>query len=66
MGLRDMNFAGFPAIRTIIFAIHAQANALLSLAVAAIAIAQAFILRQIALRTQDDALHVLPSLFRRI
>jgi hypothetical protein len=66
MGLRYVDFAGFPAIRTIVFAIHAKANTFLSLAVAAIAVAHALALRQIALRTQNNILHVSPSSLRRI
>jgi hypothetical protein len=50
MGLRYVNFARFAAIGTIVFAVHAKADTLLSLAVTAIAIAQAFAFRQIALR----------------
>jgi hypothetical protein len=65
MSLHYVNFARFPAIWTIVFAILAESNALLSLAVAAIAVAQALILRQIALRTENFALHDVPSPFLR-
>jgi hypothetical protein len=53
MGFGHANFARFPAIRAIVFAIHAEPDVLLALAVAAIAITQALALRQVALRTQN-------------
>ena len=55
-----MNFASFPAIRTIIFAIGTKTDAKLSLAVVAIAVARALLFRLIALRTQDYNLHGMP------
>jgi hypothetical protein len=42
------NFARFPAIRAIIFAVHAQADVLLALTVAAKAVALALALRLVA------------------
>jgi hypothetical protein len=59
------NFASFPAIRTVIFAVHAEADTLLALAVAAIAVAFAPLFRQVALRTEDRGLHILPLPLRR-
>jgi hypothetical protein len=52
-----VNFAGFPAIRAIIFSVHAETNRMLSVAVAAITIANALTFREVALRTQNRALH---------
>jgi hypothetical protein len=64
IGLNHANFAGFPAVRAIIFAVHAQPNAMLPLAVAAILIALASAFLLIALRTKNGALHRLPSSVR--
>jgi hypothetical protein len=65
MELRYVDVARFPAIGTVVFSIHAKANIMLSLAIAAIAVAHALVFRQIALHAQDHGLHVLPSSFRR-
>jgi hypothetical protein len=65
IGSGHANFASFPAIGTVVFAVHAQAYALLPLAVAAIAITLTICLRQVALRTENGALHILASRLRR-
>jgi hypothetical protein len=65
MGLDHAYFAGFPAIRAIVFAVHAQPNAVLPLAIAAIAIACAFAFRLVALGTMNGTLHYLPSSKRK-
>jgi hypothetical protein len=62
MGFHYMNLARFAAIGTVVFAIHAKANTFLPLAVAAIAIARALPLRQIALATENRGSHILPLL----
>ena len=49
IGICYADFAGLPAIRAIIVAIGAEADILHSLAVAAVAVALALTLRQIAL-----------------
>jgi hypothetical protein len=59
--LGHADFAGFPAIRAVVFAIHAEPDALQALAVAAIAVTFARTFRQIALRTENRGLHILPS-----
>ena len=59
------NFTSFPAIRAVVFAVHAETDTLLALAVAAIAVAFAPFFRQVALRTQDRGLHILPLPLRR-
>lgn len=61
-----MNFTCFPAIRTIVLAIHAEANAFQTLAVTTIPVALAFALGLVALRTENGALHILPSSLGRI
>lgn len=66
MCLGYVNIARFAAIGAVVLAIHAEANTLQSLAVAAIAVARALALRLIALRAEHDGLHVVPSPFRRI
>ncbi len=60
--LGHANFARFPAIRAVVFAIHAQADILQPLAVAAIAVALALLFRQVALRTENCGLHILLGL----
>ena len=65
IGLGDADFASFPAIRTVVFAVHAEADVLLPLAVAAVAVALARALRQVALRTENGDLHILASSSRR-
>jgi hypothetical protein len=52
-----VNFARFPAIRAVVFAIHAQADAILSLAVAAIPLALTLVFLLIALGTDNHDLH---------
>jgi hypothetical protein len=64
IGLGHTDFAGFPAIRAIIFAVHAQAHAVLSLAVATVPVALALALLLIALRTKNGGLHPVPSFVR--
>lgn len=56
-GISHADFAGFPAVRAIILAVHAQADVVLALAVATIALATALGLGLVALRTQDCAFH---------
>jgi hypothetical protein len=56
--LRHANFARFPAIRAIVFAVHAEADIMQRLAVAAIAVALALLFRQVALRTENCGLHI--------
>ena len=53
------NFARFPAIRAIVFAVHTESDALLALAVAAITVTLARALGQVALRTENCGLHIL-------
>jgi hypothetical protein len=65
IGLGHADFASFPAIRAVVFAIHAESHTLLALAVAAVAIARALSLRQVALRTENCGLHIFPSPLRR-
>jgi len=60
MNLYNVNVARFPAIGAIIFAVHAKADALLPLAVAAIALTLALVLLLIALGTENHALHRVP------
>jgi hypothetical protein len=65
LGIRfgQANLASFPAIRAIVFAVHAHADTLLPLAVAAIPVALALAFGKVALRTKDRALHLFaPSL----
>jgi hypothetical protein len=64
IGLGHTDFAGFPAIRTIVFPVHTQPNSVLPLAVAAVPIALAFAFLLIALRTKNGALHPIPSSVR--
>src|ERR1700685_3113766 len=61
IGLGHAHIASFPAIRAVVFAIDAEPDALLSLAVAAIAVTLARALRQVALRTENCGLHNFPS-----
>jgi hypothetical protein len=66
IGLSHANFAGFPAIRAVIFAIDAEPDVLLALAVAAIAVTPALGLRQVTLRTENRGLHIFPPPVRRV
>jgi hypothetical protein len=59
-GCSNADFAGFPAFRAIVFAVHAKANAFEALAIAAIPVAIARILGPVALRTQYCCLHFIP------
>jgi hypothetical protein len=52
-------FARFAAIRAVVLAVHAQADIMQPLAVAAIAVALALLFRQVALRTENCGLHIL-------
>jgi mannose/fructose/N-acetylgalactosamine-specific phosphotransferase system component IIC len=65
IGLGHANFARFPAIRAVVFAIHAESDIMQTLAVAAIAVALAFLFRQVALRTENCGLHILLRLCAR-
>jgi hypothetical protein len=49
IGLGHAKFASFPAIRAIVFAIHTEADVLLPLTIAAIAVTLAIALGQVAL-----------------
>jgi hypothetical protein len=60
IGFGHADFASFAAIRAIVFSVHAKPDVFLALAVAAKAVAIALALRQVALRTQDRGLHILP------
>ncbi len=60
MGVRDMNFACFPAIRAVVLAVGTEPDALHSVAVAAVAVASALSFRLIALRTENGIWHVSP------
>jgi hypothetical protein len=64
MAFRDLNFAGLPAIRAIILAVDAESDALLPVAIAAVAFAGTLALREIALRANDVAVHGLLKLDR--
>jgi hypothetical protein len=64
IGLGHTDFAGFPAIRAIVFAVHAQPHTMLPLAIAAVPIALALAFLLIALRTKNGALHPIPSSVR--
>jgi hypothetical protein len=65
IGFGNADFASFPAIRAVVFSVHAKTDVFLALAVAAIAVALAFVFRQVALRTMNRGLHALPSLLGR-
>jgi hypothetical protein len=58
--LGNGDFAGFPAIRAIVFAIGAQPDVLLALAIATIAVASALFLQLVTLSAQNRVLHVVP------
>jgi hypothetical protein len=57
-----MNFACFPAIRTVIFSVGAKPDTVESLAIATVAVAGALLFRFVALRTQDYGFHLYFSL----
>ena len=59
IGLRHANFARFPAIRAVVFAVHAEADIVHALTVAAIAVTLALLFRQVTLRTENRGLHFL-------
>jgi hypothetical protein len=63
IGLGHADFARFPAVRAVVFSVHAQADILLPLAVAAIAVTFALLFRQVALRTENRGLHFFLRLY---
>jgi hypothetical protein len=59
-GVSESYVAGFPAIRTIVKAVYAQANAQLALADGAVLFAGTILLRLVALRADDLSGHGSP------